>query len=92
MIKKLRNTATFYKDNNWLKRFNTQQVYDYSKMEALSRFTETHPVVIQERIKQKNWHFEHDISFNRLSLRYKGKIFIKKYLGINTFYENYRII
>ncbi len=92
MIKKLRNTATFYKDNNWLKKFNTQQAYDYSKMDALSLFTESHPAVIQERIKQKNWNFEHDISFNRLSLKYKGKIFIKKYLGINTFYENYRII
>jgi hypothetical protein len=61
-------------------------------MDALSLFTETHPAVIQDRIRLKNWHFEHDISFNRLSLRHKGKIFIKRYLGINTFYENYRII
>lgn len=92
MIKKLRNTATFYNDAGWLQKFNNQQAYDYSNMDALSLFTETHPAVIQDRIKLKNWHFEHDISFNRLSLRHKGKIFIKKYLGIDTFYKNYRII
>ena len=49
-------------------------------------------VLMEERIRRKNWSFEHDISFNRLSLRYRGKIFIKKYLGINTYYENYRLV
>jgi hypothetical protein len=66
--------------------------FDYSSIDSLSQFTGTHPKVMQDRIKRKNWSFEHDISFNRLSLRYKGKIFIKKYLGINTYYENYQII
>ena len=42
-----------------------------------------------DRIKSKNWTFDHDLYFNRLSLKYRGKIFLKKYLGINTFYENF---
>jgi len=67
-------------------------MYDYSTIDALSLFTGTHPQVMKERIEKKNWSFHHDISFNRLSLRYRGKIFLKKYLGINTYYENYNIV
>jgi hypothetical protein len=97
MMKKAINANSFYQDKNFLKRLkskesNGSKEFDYSSIDSLSLFTETHPKVMEERIRRKNWTFEHDISFNRLSLRYRGKIFIKKYLGINTYYENYRVI
>jgi hypothetical protein len=97
MLKKAINANSFYQEKNFLKQVksidsNGGKEFDYSSIDSLSLFKETHPKVMQERIRRKNWNFEHDISFNRLSLRYKGKIFIKKYLGINTYYENYRII
>lgn len=97
MMKKAINANTFYQDKNFIKRIksidiNGSKEFDYSSIDSLSLFTETHPKVMEERIIRKNWNFEHDISFNRLSLRYRGKIFIKKYLGINTYYENYRLI
>jgi hypothetical protein len=97
MMKKAINANSFYHDKNLLKRIkakekNGNKEFDYSAIDSLSLFTETHPKVMNERIQRKNWNFEHDISFNRLSLRYRGKIFIKKYLGINTYYENYRLI
>jgi hypothetical protein len=97
MMKKAINANTFYQDKNFIKRMksiniNGNKEFDYSSIDSLSLFTETHPKVMEERIKSKNWNFEHDISFNRLSLRYRGKIFIKKYLGINTYYENYQLI
>lgn len=97
MMKKAINANSFYKDKNFLKTVkiidtNGSKVFDYTSIDSLSLFTETHPKVMEARIKRKNWYFKHDISFNRLSLRYRGKIFIKKYLGINTYYENYRLI
>jgi hypothetical protein len=97
MMKKAINANSFYQEKNILKQMkskdsNGTKEFDYSSIDALSCFTGTHPEVMEERIRRKNWSFEHDISFNRLSLRYKGKIFIKKYLGINTYYENYRLI
>jgi len=97
MMKKAINANSFYQDKNLLKRIkakekNGNKEFDYSTIDSLNLFTETHPKVMNERIQRKNWNFEHDISFNRLSLRYRGKIFIKKYLGINTYYENYRLI
>jgi len=92
MMKKLKNTSLFYEDLDWLKKISSGQVFDYSSIDALELFTGTHPRIMKEHIDRKNWHFDHDISFNKLSLRHKGKIFLKKYLGINTFYENYNII
>jgi hypothetical protein len=97
MMKKAINANSFYQDKNFLKRMksvdtNGNKEFDYSSIDSLRLFTGTHPKVMEERIRNKNWSFEHDISFNKLSLRYKGKIFIKKYLGINTYYENYRLI
>jgi len=97
MMKKAINANSFYIEKNFLKKVKSKSSnggieFDYSTIDSLSLFTGTHPKVMEERIHRKNWFFEHDISYNRLSFRYKAKIFIKKYLGINTYYENYLII
>lgn len=92
MAKKVVNANSFYRKKELTDGKFVNNMYDYSSIDALSLFTETHPRVMKERIESKNWSFHHDISFNRLSLRYKGKIFLKKYLGINTYWENYTII
>lgn len=97
MLKKAINANSFYQDKNLVKRLKSKGTngnieFDYSSIDSLSLFNGTHPKVMEDRIHKKNWTFEHDISYNRLSLRYRGKIFIKKYLGINTYYENYNLI
>jgi len=97
MMKKAINANSFYIEKNFLKKIKSKSSnggieFDYSTIDSLSLFNGTHPKVMEERIHRKNWFFEHDISYNRLSFRYKAKIFIKKYLGINTYYENYRIV
>lgn len=92
MMKKLRNAQSFYKGVKWLKQVRANETFDYSTIDSLTLFKDTHPFVMRDHINRKNWNFDYDISFNRLSLRYKGKIFLKKYLGINSFYENYTII
>jgi hypothetical protein len=93
MMSKIKNASTYYEDIKWIQEVGKgQQSFDYSSIDALKLFDGTHPAVMAEHIKRKNWNFEHDISFNKLPLKYKGKIFLRKYLGINTFYENFRII
>lgn len=93
MMNKIRNASTFYEDIDWIQDVSKgQQEFDYSTIDALRFFDGTHPAVMTDHIKRKNWSFEHDISFNKLPLKYKGKIFLKKYLGVNTFYENFNII
>ena len=93
MMSKIKNASTYYEDIKWIQEVSkSQQSFDYSSIDALKLFDGTHPAVMAEHIKRKNWNFEHDISFNKLPLKYKGKIFLRKYLGINTFYENFTII
>jgi hypothetical protein len=92
MMQKLKAASTIYTGLNLLKAVGTGHAFDYSSVDSLELFRESHPAVMQERIRHKNWSFDYDISFNRLSLKSNAKIFIKKYLGINTFYKNYNII
>jgi hypothetical protein len=92
MMEKIENAYSFYNEKDFQEKKFDNQMFDFSSIDALSLFTGTHPQMMKERIERKNWSFEYDISFNKLSLRYKAKIFLKKYLGINTYYENYHII
>jgi glycosyltransferase involved in cell wall biosynthesis len=89
-----RKQEVFHKlwhDDNWVEQHVAKvEEYDYSGIDALTLFTDTHPKVMQARIAQKNWIFAHDISFNRLSLKEKLKIFTQKYLGWDMGqYKNY---
>ena len=92
MMQKLKAASTIYTGLNLLKAVGPGHAFDYSSVDSLELFKESHPEVMQERIRHKNWSFDYDISFNRLSLKNNAKIFIKKYFGINTFYRNYNII
>lgn len=92
MMKKLINASSFYQGMKWLDEKDNDGSFDYSNVDSLNLFTGSHPEVMKERIRKKNWAFDYDISYNKLSFRYKAKIFIKKYLGINSFYQNYTLI
>lgn len=92
MMSKIKNTYAFYNQDHQPGKKYFNKAFNYSSIDALRLFTDTPPKVMKERIKRKNWSFEYDVSFNRLSLRYKVKIFLKKYLGINTYYQNYILI
>ncbi len=92
MLNKLRNAKSFYKGVKWIKKAGSGQAFDYSTIDSLKLFQDTHPLAMKEHIKRKNWTFDYDISFNKLSFRYRAKIFLKKYLRINSFYKNYKIV
>ncbi|HEX2967511.1 MAG TPA: hypothetical protein VHO46_00285 [Bacteroidales bacterium] len=92
MMKKLVNASSFYDGVRWLKSSGEDCSFDYSNVDSLNLFNDTHPEVMIERIRNKNWTFDYDISFNRLSFRYKAKIFLRNYMGINSFYRNYNLI
>ena len=92
MMSKIKNTYAFYNQDHQPGKKYPNKAFNYSSIDALRLFTDTPPKVMKERIERKNWSFEYDVSFNRLSLRYRGKIFLKKYLGINTYYQNYILI
>ncbi len=67
--------------------------FDYSNIDSLKLFTESHPAVMKDRISRLDWDFEFDISIKRYDLKNRILCFIEKYTGKRLFeYKNYRII
>ncbi len=67
--------------------------FDYSVVDSLSLFEDTHPTIMKDRIKRQNWEFTHDISYKKLSLKNKLKRYIKNLTGWEIGeYKNYKLI
>lgn len=67
--------------------------FDYSGIDALGLFKDSHPNVMQERIANKNWQFDFDISHKRLRLKDKIKLLIEEVSGYRIGeYKNYKVL
>jgi hypothetical protein len=72
---------------------NATDALNYSEIDSLEKFTGSHPLVMQERIKNKNWDFEFDINRKNFKLKDKLLYWIEKKTGKRLFeYQNYRKI
>lgn len=70
------------------KEFNYSGEYD-----ALTRFEDTHPAVIHERIDRLNWQVQIDLKTTHLKPKYKLLYWIEKRFGKRLFeYRNYIIL
>ena len=81
MMKKQRFFHTLWHSNEWVKRkFGDADKFDYSQIDELREFKNSHPEVMQERIKKANWEFTYDPSKNkpRLSIKRRVLDFIEK--------------
>lgn len=86
---------TFHKywhDDAWMqKNIPAAAEFDYSNVDSLIRFTGTHPAVMRDRIRKKNWQFDFDISRSRYTLKEQISGFIEKLTGYRPGeYKNYR--
>jgi hypothetical protein len=67
--------------------------FDYSQVDALEKFTGTHPHVMQERINRMNWKFDYDLSYNKLTIKDHFKNLMEKWTGVRPFdYKNYILL
>ena len=94
MQKKQETFHKMWHDDKWLEDNVIQAVeFDYeSHIDQLTIFSETHPLVMQKRISDKNWKFDYDISFNKIKLKDRFKNILRKYFNIDIRYKNYRKI
>jgi len=85
---------TLWHDEKWIaEHIAPGETFDYSRIDALDKFTGTHPLVMKNRIEQKNWHFSFDPSGKRLSLVKRFLHFIEQTTGWRPGeYRNYRIM
>jgi hypothetical protein len=68
-----------------------REEFDYHKIDSLVPFLDTHPAVMLDRIKSKNWQFNYDISKNRSAIKDVTKKFLENHFGISLGYKNYII-
>ncbi len=90
---KFKNSSKFYHDDAWIEQTFPGDTFDFLEhVSELKRFETSHPKLIQQRIDRLNWEFDYDISMNNPSLKKRFKHFLRKYLGIDLGYKNYKLI
>ncbi|HRP70222.1 MAG TPA: glycosyltransferase family 2 protein [Turneriella sp.] len=90
----MKKQQTFHKlwhDDSWMQQNIPKAAeFDYSGIDALEHFTGTHPKVMQERIREKNWRFDFDISRSTYSVKEKISRWVERYTGYRPGeYKNY---
>ncbi len=78
-------------DDAWMKEnVADAEEFDYSEIDALSKFKGEHPQVMKERIERLNWGFSYDLSKNKFSIKELLKRWVRKNLGLSLGeYRNY---
>lgn len=84
----------YWHDDQWMQQnIPSAARFDYSNIDSLTRFTGSHPAVMKERIAQKNWQFDFDISRSRYTFKEKISGFVEKLTGYRPGeYKNYKKI
>jgi hypothetical protein len=93
MQKKQENFNKLWHDDEWIeKNVKKSEAFDYSEIDRLAHFEGTHPEVMKKRIAAKNWKFDYDLSYNKMPLKERFKRGMKRYLGVDLSYRNYKVI
>jgi hypothetical protein len=67
--------------------------WNFEEFDSLEKFAGTHPAVMLDRIKRKNWQVELDISRKKFSFKNRVLYYFEKLTGIRPFdFKNYRVI
>lgn len=94
MLQKQKNTVQFWSDQEQRNlELQAQQVFDYSDYDSLEKFKGTHPAVMLDRIKEKNWQVELDITKKKFTIKEQILYWFEKKTGRRLFdFRNYNII
>jgi hypothetical protein len=94
MQTKIQGWLRFYNNDDWIaKNLAPAEQFDFSQIDSLVLFDETHPAVMKERISRLNWKFDHELSQNKYTLRERLKRLISRLIGYRIGeYKNYKII
>ncbi len=94
MQQKQENFHKLWHDDNWVeKNVPKRNEFDYSNINSLTVFTETHPKVMNNRLEQSNWKFDFDLSYKNYSFKTRLKLIVEKLCGYRIGeYKNYKIV
>lgn len=77
------------------KKIKVGEVFDYSRIDALEKFTGTHPAVMKERIAAANWNLDltPDTTQKKMPLRYRLLDALESVTGLQLGrFQNYRLL
>jgi hypothetical protein len=91
---KVRNFNKFYHDDNWIEENHPKTTeFDFGNADELIPFKGSHPLVMQQRIKETNWEFDKDPSLLKKKMPFRRKLlkWIEDVTGYRAFeYKNYK--
>lgn len=94
MQTKMLDFHKLWHDEEWIrKNFRMEELFDFSQIDSLAEFRDTHPAVMNHRIKNVNWTIQ--LETGKKNLRFKDRIlyFIEKITGHRLFeYKNYSLL
>jgi hypothetical protein len=86
--------SKLWHDDQWVQeRFDPEKEFDYSIIDSLTHFDETHPKVMLERISRRNWQFYYDPSKKKFGLKPRILNWLERKTGYRVGeYQNYKLI
>lgn len=93
-LKKLKQARKLWHSDEFIeKEYADTAAFDFSAVDSLKKYEGAHPRVMQARINNKNWYFEHDISRKNMSLKRRLLYTIEQLTGYRIGeYKNYRLL
>ncbi len=93
MQKKQEEFNKLWHDDNWIdKNVRKADEFDYSEIDVLKKFDETHPKVMDKRLERINWKFDYDLLCNKMTFKDKFKKFLENFGFSFGQYKNYKLI
>jgi hypothetical protein len=94
MMKKRKEVGRFWVDDEGVKNFDQlPDEFNFEEYDSIAAFTETHPQVMLERIKKKNWHINLDLNEKRFHIKDYLLYQFEKLTGIRMFdFKNYKLL
>lgn len=94
MDRKLRTLSKNWMGKSMREEMDAREtVFNFDDFDSLAKFEGTHPLVMRQRIADKNWQVDIDISRKRFSMKKRFMYWLEKLTGKRFFaFRNYRII
>ncbi len=88
---KKKEVDRLWHNEEWIaEHYDDSEAFNYSQIDSIEPFTETHPKVLQERIRRINWELNLDTSRKNFSFKKRLLYWFEKKTGIRPFeYKNY---
>ena len=94
MMKKRKEVGRFWVDDEGVKNFDQlPDEFNFEEYDSIAAFTGTHPQVMLERIKKKNWHINLDLNEKKFHIKDYLLYQFEKLTGIRLFdFKNYKLL